>query len=65
MDSLIQEHAPSGQAVGSISFHFVTKLDGMALARQVDRQADLVKLFRCFSGNLELDWSAGRRSQNL
>ena len=38
MLSLIQEYAPSGQAVGSISFDFVTKSDGMALARQGDRQ---------------------------
>ena len=51
MVSLIQEYAPSGPAVGPISFDFVTKSDGMALARQGDRQADLVKLFRCFSGN--------------
>ena len=62
MVSLIQEYAPSGPAVGSISFDFVTKSDGMVLARQGDRQAPtLVKLFRCFSGNSELDWSAGRR----
>ena len=47
MVSLIQEYAPSGQAVGSISFDFVTKLDGTALVRQGNRQAPLVKLFRC------------------
>ena len=47
MVSLIQEYAPSGPAVGSISFDFVTKSDGMALARQGDRQAPtLVALFR-------------------
>ena len=51
MVSLIQECASSGQAAGSISFDFVPKSDGMALARQGERQADLVKLFRCFSGN--------------
>ena len=62
MVSLIQEYAPSGPAVGSISFDFVTESDGMALARQEDRQAPtLVKSFRYFSGSSELDWSAGRR----
>ena len=61
MVSLIREYAPSGLAFGFISFDFVTKSDGMALARQGDRQAPLVKLFRCFSGNSELVWSAGRR----
>ena len=34
----------------TISFDFVTKLDGTALVRRGDRQAPLVKLFRCFSG---------------
>ena len=51
MVSLIQECAPPGPTIGSISFDFVTKLDGTALVRRGDRQAPLVKLFRCFSGN--------------
>ena len=38
MLSYIQEYAPPGPQVGSISFHFVTKSDGMALVRQGDRQ---------------------------
>ena len=57
----IQDYASPGPAVVSTSFDFVTKSDGMALARQGDRQAPLVKLFRCFSGKSELHWSVGRR----
>ena len=38
MLSCIQEYAPPGPQVGSISFDFVTKSDGMALVRQGDRQ---------------------------
>ena len=38
MLSYIQEYAPPGPPVGSISFDFVTKSDGMALVRQGDRQ---------------------------
>ena len=39
------------------------KSDGMALVRQGDRQAPLVKLFRCFSGSPELDWPAWHRNR--
>ena len=38
MLSYIQEYAPPGPPVGSISFDLVTKLDGMTLVRQGDRQ---------------------------
>ena len=38
MLSCIQECAPPGPQVGSISFDFVTKSDGMALVRQGHRQ---------------------------
>ena len=38
MLSYIQEYAPPGPPVGSISFDFVTKSDGMALVRQGDPQ---------------------------
>ena len=38
MLSYIQEYAPPGLPVGSISFDFVTKSDDMALVRQGDRQ---------------------------
>ena len=38
MLSCIQEYAPPGRQVGSISFDFVTKSDGMALVRQGDPQ---------------------------
>ena len=34
MVSLIQECAPPGPTIGSISFDFVTKLDGTALVRR-------------------------------
>ena len=38
MLSCIQEYGPPGPQVGSISFDFVTKSNGMALVRQGDRQ---------------------------
>ena len=38
MLSYIQEYAPPGPPVDSISFDLVTKLDGMTLVRQGDRQ---------------------------
>ena len=65
MVSLIQERAPPGPAIGSISFNFATELDGTALDRRGDRQAPLVKLFRYFFGKSEPDWPARRREQNL
>ena len=63
MVSTIQECAPPGPTIGSISFDFVTKMDGTALVRRGDRQAPLVKLFRCFPGSPELDWPAWHRNR--
>ena len=39
------------------------KSDGMALVRQGNRQAPLVKVFRCFPGSPELDWPAWHRNR--